>query len=342
VRALRGRSANEGLVSRPARVLAPARTRRGARTGGAVLAGLLAAALLVPAAILGAGCGAAESGASSGALNVVTTTSFLADIAQNVAGERFRVRTLIPLDTDPHTFEPTPSDLRTVAGAGLLIVNGGGLEGALLKTLENVAGDTTIVDASAGLTTRTPQPGEPKLEEGGTDPHFWLDPTLVKTYAANIAAAFSAADPAGTATYQANAAAYDERLDKLDAWIKRQIAQIPEADRKLVMNHASHGYYADRYGLQVVGTVLPSVTTGETPTARQLADLTMAIRASGARAIFVEIDENPELARQIAAEAGVKVVTGLLDHSLTKADGPAPTYIDMMKYDTRRIVEALR
>jgi ABC-type Zn uptake system ZnuABC Zn-binding protein ZnuA len=316
--------------------------RRWSRAGRRVAAVLLTTALLVAAAVLGAGCAAAESGASSGALDVVATTSFLADIAQNVAADRFRVQSLIPLETDPHTFEPAPSDLREVASADLLIVNGGGLEGPLLTTLKNVAGDTTVVDASAGLSTRTPQPGEPALETGGTDPHFWLDPTLVKTYVANIAAAFSAADPAGAQTYRANAAAYDEKLDALDAWITRQIAQIPEADRKLVMNHASHGYYADRYGLRVVGTVLPSVTTGETPTARQLADLTAAIRATGVRAIFVEADENPGLARQIAAETGVQVVTGLLDHSVTTADGPAPTYIDMMKYDTKLIVEALR
>ena len=252
------------------------------------------------------------------------------------------MQSLIPVGTDPHAFEPTPSDLKMVAGADLLVVNGGGLEGTLLKTLENVGGGAKTVDASAGLQSRTPQPGEPALEEGGTDPHFWLDPDLVKTYVANIEKAFSEADPSGAATYKANAAAYDKKLDALDAWIKAEIAQIPEADRKLVMNHASHGYYADRYGLEVVGTVLPSVTTGETPTARQLTDLTAAIRASGARAIFVEIEENPDLARQIAAETGVAVVTDLLDHSLTDASGPAPTYIAMMEYDTRKIVEALK
>jgi ABC-type Zn uptake system ZnuABC Zn-binding protein ZnuA len=303
---------------------------------------LLLAAVLALAVLLGAGCGAAGGGAPSGALDVVASTTFLADIAQNVAGDRLTVQSLVPVGTDPHAFEPTPSDLKEVSGADLLVVNGGGLEGTLLKTLENVGGGAKTVDASAGLQSRTPQPGEPALEEGGTDPHFWLDPDLVKTYVANIEKAFSEADPSGAATYRANAAAYDKKLDALDAWIKAEIAQIPEADRKLVMNHVSHGYYADRYGLEVVGTVLPSVTTGETPTARQLTDLTAAMRASGARAIFVEIEENPDLARQIAAETGVEVVTDLLDHSLTDASGPAPTYIAMMKYDTRKIVEALK
>lgn len=303
---------------------------------------LLAAALLVlPAGLLG-GCASPDSAADTGALNVVASASFLADIAQNVAGDRFEVRSLVPLETDPHSFEPTPSDLRDVAAADLLIVNGGGLEGSLLDTLESVGGDATLVDASAGLAGRTPQPGEPALEDGGADPHFWLDPMLVKAYVATIRDAFVAADPAGAAEYEANAAAYQRQLEELDAWIAAKIAAIPATQRKLVMNHASHGYFADRYGLQIVGTVLPGASTGETPTARGLSDLVRVIESSGARAIFVEIDENPDLARQIAAETGVAVVADLLDHSLTEPGGPAPTYIDMMKYDTRRIVEALR
>ena len=300
------------------------------------------AALLALAAALGAGCGTASGHASSGALDVVASTTFLADIAQNVAGDHFEVASLVPRGADPHAFEPTPSDLRDVATADLVIVNGAGLEGALLDTLENAGGDVTVVDASAGLTSRTPQPGEPALGDAETDPHFWLDPELVKTYVANIEDAFAAADPAGAPVYAANAAAYAKKLDALDAWIKAQVAQIPAADRKLVMDHASHGYFADRYGFTIVGTVIPAVGTGDTPTARQLSDLTHAIRATGAKAIFVEAGENPKLAEQIAGETGVTVVTDLLDHSLTAADGAAPTYIEMMKYDTRRIVEALR
>jgi ABC-type Zn uptake system ZnuABC Zn-binding protein ZnuA len=309
-------------------------TRRG-------LPALLAAALLTLAAALSAGCGA-QSSASSGALAVVASTSFLADIAQNVAGDRFEVASLVPRGTDPHAFEPAPSDLKAVAGADLVIVNGAGLEGPLLTTLENAVGDTPVVAASAGLSTRVPMPGEPALAAGEADPHFWLDPELVKTYAHNIEAAFSEADPAGADTYAANAKAYEAELDALDAWIEDQVAQVPQADRQLVMDHASHGYFADRYGLTIVGTVIPGAATGESPTARQLSDLVRTIRETGVKAIFVEAGENPQLAEQIGAETGVAVVTDLLDHSLTEMDGPAPTYIDMMKYDTRRIVEALR
>ena len=306
---------------------------------------LLFAVLSVAAAsvVLGAaGCGAGGAATHGGPVDVVVSESFLADIAQNVAGDRFTVRTLIPPGADPHSFEPTPKDVAAVVGADLVIINGGGLEGPLLDTLKNAGGSATIVDASAGLKTRTPQPGEPPLAAGQTDPHFWLDPVLVETYVANIHDAFVKADPAGAAAYEANAAAYTAQLRQLHTWIKAQVAQIPPRDRKLVMNHASHGYFADRYGLQVIGTVIPSVGTSESPTAQQLGDLSAAIRKNGAKAIFVEVDENPQLARQIAAETGVKVVTDLLDHSLTPAGGRAPTYIDMMKYDTRRIGEALK
>jgi ABC-type Zn uptake system ZnuABC Zn-binding protein ZnuA len=301
--------------------------------------------LLVGGLLLAAGCGTgtkAKETAGNAPLDVIASVSFLADIAQNVAGDRFAVRSLVPLDTDPHSFEPTPADLREVATADLVVVNGSGLEGPLLKTLENAGGEATIVDASAGLQSRSPQPGEPPLENSETDPHFWLDPVLVKTYVANIRDAFAKADPDGAALYDANAAAYAKRLDGLDAWIRSQVATVPAANRLLVMNHASHGYYADRYGFSVVGTVIPSVGTGETPTAKQLGDLTAAIRASGVKAIFVEIEENSKLAEQIAAETGITVVDDLLDHSLTAADGVAPTYIDMMTFDTQRIVEALK
>jgi ABC-type Zn uptake system ZnuABC Zn-binding protein ZnuA len=309
------------------------------RARGAAGLALLAVAALT---ITCAACGGAGGDAPGGKLNVVATESFLADIAQNVAGSRFTVHALVPVGTDPHAYEPVPRDVARVVAADLLIVNGGGLEGTLLTTLKNAGGNVTTVDASAGLKSRTPQPGEPPLEGGGTDPHFWLDPILVKTYVANIRDAFIKADPSGAAAYRGNAAAYIVQLAKLDGWIKAQVAQVAPQNRRLVMDHASHGYFADRYGFSVVGTVIPSLGTSETPTARQLADLAASIRTRHARAIFVEIGENPDLARQIATETGIKVVTGLLDHSLSKPGGPAPTYIDMMKYDTRLIVEALK
>ena len=314
-----------------------------------VIAALLLASLLA-GALAAAGCGDEEQ-TQTGALRVMATSTFLADIAQNVAGDRFTVQSLAPRDTDLHAFEPTPRDVATVSGSDLLILNGGGLEETLEDTLRTAAADTTFVEASGGITPRKPQPGEPLHErhhEGGedradeADPHFWLDPTLVKTYVENIRDAFIAADPEGEAEYTTNAAAYTAQLDELDTWIRDEVATIPEEDRLLVMNHVSHGYFADRYGFRIVGAVIPSVATGESPTAKQLAGLTETIRTEGVRAVFVDLGENPRLADQIAAETGIVVVDDLRPHSLSEPNGEASTYIDMMKHDTQQIVSALK
>lgn len=311
--------------------------RRRAAAGVAVAVMFLAVALV-------AGCGSGSSAdASKTGLNVVATTSFLRDIAQNVAGERFRAEELIPVGVDPHEWQPAPADLVTVVKSDVLIVNGGGLEGTLLDALRNAGGHARLVVASQGLGTRTPSPGEPGYGQATVvDPHWWLDPVDVVSYVANIRDAFVAADPAHAAAYRANAAAYTAKLKALDAWIRTQVATIPMANRVLVMNHLSHGYYADRYGLRVAGAVIPSVSSGETVSPKQLVSLIQTIEAQHVKAIFVEIDENPGLAKQIAAEAHVWVITDLLDHSLSTAAGPAPTYLAMMRYDTRVIVNGLR
>ena len=309
--------------------------------------GLLAAAALL-LGLAGAGCGDEGDAAAGGALDVVASATFLADIAQNVAGDRFTVRAMVPPDADLHAYEPTPRDLADVAGADLFLVNGAGLEGALEDTVRAAAGDVNVVETSAGLESRTPRPGEPMREtandgaEVESDPHFWLDPTLAQAYVATIRDAFSEADPEGAATYAANAERYVAKLEALDQWIRAQVETIPADQRLLVVNHVSHGYFADRYGFKVVGAVIPSVATGATPTARQLADLTRTIRETGAKAVFVEAEENPALAAQIAAETGIAVVDDLRDHALSGPEGEAPTYIEMMRFDTRRIVEALR
>jgi ABC-type Zn uptake system ZnuABC Zn-binding protein ZnuA len=164
----------------------------------------------------------------------------------------------------------------------------------------------------------------------------------VVRYVENIRDGLSAADPAGAATYAANAAAYSAQLEELDLWIAAQIEQIPPARRLLVTNHESLGHYAGRYGLEVVGAVVPSVTTGASPSAQQLAALADLIRAEGAPAVFLETGANDQLARQLEDETGIAVVTDIYTHSISAADGPAPTYLDMMRYNTEAIVAALR
>jgi ABC-type Zn uptake system ZnuABC Zn-binding protein ZnuA len=283
---------------------------------------------------------AAQTPAQTGQLRVLAVEGFLADLTRQVAGERALVESLIPDGLDPHAFTPAPGDVARIADAQLLVVNGAGLESWLQETLDNAGGTRQVIEASAGLQSRTPQAGE--IVEGGGDPHFWLDPTLAVRYVENIRDGLILADPAGKETYTRNTAAYITQLKELDAWIKTQIEQIPVEKRLIVTNHESFGYYADRYGLRILGTIIPSVSTGSAPSAQQMANLIDSIRQSGATAIFLETGANPKLAEQIAAETGVVVISDLYTHSLTAADGPAPTYLQMMRYNTSRIVEVLK
>jgi ABC-type Zn uptake system ZnuABC Zn-binding protein ZnuA len=264
-----------------------------------------------------------------GGITVVAVESFLADIAQNVAGERLGVETLVPPGSDPHTFQPTPQDVAKIANSQVLIANGAGLEEWLQETIDNAGGERTVIEAAQGLS------GNPSRPD---DPHFWLDPNHVVYYADQIRDGFMAADPEGEAEYIQNAAGYILGLEELDAWIANQVEQIPPEQRMLVTNHESFGYFADRYGFTVIGTVIPSASTGAAPSAQQLVQLVEAIKATKTPAIFLESGTNPELAEQVAREAGVEVIIDLLTHSIVPPDG----YIEMMQYNTLAIVEALR
>jgi ABC-type Zn uptake system ZnuABC Zn-binding protein ZnuA len=274
---------------------------------------------------------------------VTAVETFLADIAQNVAGDRLTVEALIPVGVDPHAFEPTPADIRKVAESQVVIANGAGFESFLQKLLENAGGQHQIIEAANNLTGRQPQAGElMDGEHGESDPHFWLDPVSTVKYVENIRDGLSQADPAGKDVYARNAEAYIGKLRELDAWIAAQVNEIPEARRLLVTNHESLGYFADRYGFRVVGTMIPSVSTNAAPSAKELAALTDRIRQTGAPALFLETGANTQLANQLAAETGITVVTGLYTHSVTEPSGDAPTYIEMMRQNVQKTVEALK
>jgi ABC-type Zn uptake system ZnuABC Zn-binding protein ZnuA len=277
-------------------------------------------------------------------LRVLVVETFLADITQNVAGDRLKVDALMPLGADPHSFEPTPKDVARVAKSDVLIVNGAGFEEFLTPLLQNAGGKRLVIEASAGLFSRIPGAGEgaSKGDNHEGDPHFWLNPINTIHYVENIRDGLSQADPAGKDIYARNAQAYIAQLNDLDAWIAAQVAQIPVEKRLLVTNHESLGYFADRYGFRVVGAIIPSVSTSASPSAKQLAALIDQIKSSGAPAIFLETGSNPQLAQQIAGETGVRVVTDLYTHSVSAAEGPAPTYIELMRYNASQIVEALR
>ncbi len=304
--------------------------------------GLVWVGCLLVVSALASACAANTPTPLQKGLRVVAIESFLADMAQNVAGDRLHVDTLMPIGADPHGFEPTPQDVKKIAESDVLILNGAGFEEFLQKLVQNAGGEHQLIQASKGLTSRALKPNEPHDADNPGDPHFWFDPTKAVTYVENIRDGLTHADPAGAATYAQNAAAYIAKLNALDEKIKQQVSVIPPARRKLVTDHDTFGYFADRYGFEIVGMIAPSFSTADSSTAQQLAQLIDTIKATNAPAIFLEQNANPALAAQLARDTGAQVVTGLYTHSLSEPNGPAPTYIQMLEYDTQKIVDALK
>lgn len=284
--------------------------------------------LALPVALSLSSC-SKQAGAQEGAqLLVATDLSFLADIVKNVAGETAVVKAVIPDEVDPHAFQATPKDARLLSEANLVVINVRGLEPSLDELIDNVVADRArLVEAAEGIPGRS------------EDPHVWLDPLNILTYTGNIAEALSKLMPAQASLFHKLEAQYNEQLQELDAWIREEISSIPLSRRLLVTNHESLGYFAKRYGFTVVGAIFNTVSGEGSPSPRQLSGLVEAIRQTGAPAIFVEAGDNLQIAQQVADEAGVKLITDLRVHSL---GGAAMTYLDMMRWNVARIVEALR
>jgi ABC-type Zn uptake system ZnuABC Zn-binding protein ZnuA len=268
------------------------------------------------------------------------------------------VRTLLPAGADPHTYTPTPTDVQAVAESQLLIENGLGLEAWLHEVTQNAGGSRPTVVASAGLTplagfaehddeahgdeAAASGDASDAAEERGADPHMWFDVQNAIGYVERIRDGLRQVDPAGASAYDANAAAYIAQLKQLDAEIVQQTQTIPAERRKLITNHDTFGYFAKRYGFEIVGAVFEGVSTEQEPSAQQIAALVSRIKSEGAPAIFTENTVNPRLAEQIAGEVGVNVVTSLYTDALGEPGSDGDTYIKMMRYDTQQIVNALK
>jgi ABC-type Zn uptake system ZnuABC Zn-binding protein ZnuA len=306
---------------------------------------------LTLAALFLAACGSAPQ-STNNTFKVLASTTFLADIAQNVTGDRAQVESLLPVGADPHSYQAAPSDVAKITESSVLILNGVEYEHFIEPLLENAGGERLVIEATAGLTPHAmeehghegeeehAEEGEEHAHEAG-DPHMWLDPNLVITYVENIRDGLSEADPEGAETYKTNADAYISQLKDLDTFIKEQVESVPAERRLLVTNHEALGYFAERYGFEVVDTIIPSLSTEASASAQEVAASIEAIKASGAPAIFLGEVENADLANQIADETGVKVVDSLYLETLT--DGaPAATYIDMMKHNVTQIVNGLK
>jgi ABC-type Zn uptake system ZnuABC Zn-binding protein ZnuA len=290
-------------------------------------------------AVLAAGCSdgrpAGPGGTAGGrALQVVATTTQVADFARVVGGDRVRVTSLIKPNVDAHDYEPSPADLDAVARADVVLRNGVGLEDWLDDTIESSGFSGPVVDTSQGVALRQ--------GEGGPDPHIWQNPRNAQRMAANVERALAQAAPDAATRFRANLAAYDRELRDLDAEVARQIDSL--ANKKLVTNHDAFGYYVDRYGLELVGSVIPSFDTSAELSGRDVRDLVAKIRATKVKAVFTEQSLPPKTAETIAAEAGVKVVAGegaLYGDSLGPAGSEGDTYVKSIRHNTATIVSNL-
>lgn len=296
------------------------------------------AAALFAAVLLLAACAGGTTPRSGDRLRVLATTSIVGDVVGQVGGDHVEVIVLLPSGSDPHTFVPRPRDAAAVADADVVFANGAGLEEFLEPLLESAGATEKLVEVSAGIELLD-FGGHEEDEDG--DPHTWMDPNNVILWAENIAAALSAADPDHADAYRLNADGYIAALRDLDAWIRAEVEQIPPGQRLLVTDHGVFGYFAGRYGFTQVGTITGSFSTNASPSAQELAALEDEIRRLGVRAVFVGENANQDLARQVAADTGTRVVT-VYHASLGGDDGPAAGYLEMMRYNVSAIVEALK
>lgn len=288
----------------------------------------------------------------SGKLTVVVTTNIIGDVVSNIGGDSINLTTLIGTGQDPHSFEPTPRDLAAIEDADLVFINGLDLEEILVHAIENTA-TGKVITVSAGI---GPLEEEDHHENEGAededdhghaagDPHFWVDPNNVMIWVENITNALSAADPANDAIYAANSTAYLEELHSLDTYIREQTDAIPAENRKLVTDHGLYGYFAEEYGYQIVGAVLPTFTTTAGASAGDVAELAELISAKNVTAVFIGTTASQgtqNLADALSEELSGQIqVLPLLSGSLAPEGQPGDTYLGYMRYNIDQIVLGL-
>jgi zinc/manganese transport system substrate-binding protein len=281
--------------------------------------------------------------AQTGKLPVVASFSILGDIIQTIGGDRIALTTLVKSGSDAHVFAPTPADAKLVWDAKLIISNGLKFEGWMKRLVQSSQSKATLVEASSGIKGRKAKKEAHSHghshDHGSVDPHAWQAVDHVKIYVVNIRDALIKADEPGKSVYEANAARYLSELDVLDRDIKMAVAKIPEDKRKIISSHDAFGYFQDAYGLQFIAP--RGISTETEASAKDVARIIQQIKREKITAVFLEKISDPRLIQQIAAESGAKIGGILFSDSLSAADGPAPSYILMMRHNIKTISEAL-
>jgi ABC-type Zn uptake system ZnuABC Zn-binding protein ZnuA len=297
------------------RLPAPAALRLPTRVAAAALLGALALA----------GCGEDGNGGGESGLRVVATTPPVTDMTRQVAGPEVEVHGLLPPGADPHGYEPRPSDVRELSRADLVVSSGGEIDEWLSGVLDSAGGDAPVVTLIESVR---------RLDD---DPHWWQDPRNAVAAVESIRGGLARADPAGRAGYATRARRYAGALGRLDRSIAACVARIPAAGRKLVTTHDALGYYARRYGLEVIGALIPSRSSRAQPSAREIERLVAQIEREEVKAIFPESSLDSRLEGAVARESGARVGGTLYADSL----GPSGSYMGSLQANTEAIVEGL-
>jgi zinc/manganese transport system substrate-binding protein len=288
-------------------------------------ASVIAIAVLALAAV--AGCG--DGSGSSGGRQVVATTTEVADLVGQVGGDRVSVDGMLRPGGDPHDYEPRPSDAAAVAKADLVFSSGGEVDEWLGDVIDNAGGDADLVSLIDSV------------HRLGDDPHWWQDPRNAERALETIRARLSQLDPRGRAAYRRNAARAVGALRRLDKRIAACVRRVPRAKRKIVTTHDALGYFARRYGIEVVGAVIPSLSTQAQASAGDVERLVERIRREGVEAIFPESSVSPDIEQAIAREAGARIGDPLYADSLGPEGSAGATYAGALAADARALVSGM-
>ncbi|GES44462.1 zinc/manganese transport system substrate-binding protein [Rhizobium sp. ERR 922] len=273
--------------------------------------------------------------ASAETLNVVASFTVLADVVKQVGGNHVKVSSLVGPNGDPHEFEPSPADAKTLNAAKVVFVSGEGLEGWMDRLITASGYKGTPVVTSEGVNTRT------MVDDGKTvtDPHVWNSPVNVKVWVANIEKALSAADPADAADFKANAERYTKVLTELDAYAHGKFDKIPDDRRKVLTSHDAFGYFGREYKVNFLSPL--GVSTETEASAADVAKLIEQIKTEHVKTYFFENSNDPRLVKQVAKATGAEPGGELYVESLSKANGPASTYEKMFRYNVDQLAAAM-
>jgi len=293
---------------------------------------LIAAMLLAPASAV----------LAQEKLPVVASFSIIADMVENVGGDRVAVRSLVGPNGDAHVYSPSPADAKVVADAKVIVTNGLGFEGWIGRLMKSSKSKAVNIVASKGVKPRKMAGAHGHSHGHGHDdgdPHAWQSVANAKLYVANIRDGLIAADPAGKAVYDANAAAYLGKLDALDRQVREAVDKIPAERRKVIVTHDAFGYFEDAYGLDFIAP--QGVSTNSEASARDVARIIQQIKKQKIPAVFLENISDPRLLKRIADETGAKLGGTLYSDALTDEKGDAPTYIDLIRHNITTLSAAL-